>query len=195
MPQPPVEQPAEQADPAHLAAVLAVAADAVPVAGTTVVVAIDGRSGSGKTVLGTAVAQALGCPIVHLDDVFPGWDGLAAGVALVTEQVLAPLARNERAAYQRWDWMRSQPGRTVDVDAGRHLVLEGCGALVPPAAPYAAVRVWVDAPDAVRQRRALGRDGDVYAPHWQRWAAQEESVYAAAHPWQQAHLVLSTATR
>ena len=29
------------------------------------------------------------------------------------------------------------------VEAGPHLVLEGCGALVPPAAKFAAVRVWV----------------------------------------------------
>ncbi|HSF97181.1 MAG TPA: hypothetical protein VLA55_00710 [Ornithinibacter sp.] len=195
MRQPPVEQPAERADPAHLAAVLAVAVDAVPVAGTTVVIAIDGRSGSGKTVLGTAVARALGCPIVHLDDIFPGWDGLAAGVVLVAEQVLVPLARGERPAYRRWDWMRSRPGRTVDVAVGRHLVLEGCGALVPPAVEHAAVRVWVEAPDAVRQRRALGRDGDVYAPHWERWAAQEDAVYAAARPWQRADLVLSTVAR
>ena len=194
MSQPPAE-PADGADPAHVAAVLAVAVDAVPVAGVTVVVAIDGRSGSGKTLLGTAVAGALGCPIVHLDDIYPGWDGLAAGVALVAEQVLAPLARGERAAYQRWDWMRSRPGRSVDVTAGRHLVLEGCGALVPPALEHAAVRVWVEAPDAVRQRRALGRDGDVYAPHWERWAAQEDAVYAASRPWRQAHLVLSTGER
>ena len=194
MSQPPVE-PADAPDPAHVAAVLAVVADSAPVAGPTVVVAIDGRSGSGKTLLGTAVAGALGCPIVHLDDIFPGWDGLAAGVRLAAEQVLAPLARGERAAYQRWDWMRSRPGRTIDVAPGRHLVLEGCGALVPPALEHAAVRVWVEAPDAVRRRRALGRDGDVYAPHWERWAAQEDAVYAAAHPWQQAHLVLATGAR
>lgn len=194
MSQPPAE-PADAADPAHVAAVLAVVADAEPVSGATAVVAIDGRSGSGKTMLGTAVAGALGCPIVHLDDIFPGWDGLAAGVELVTEQVLGPLARGEHAAYQRWDWMRSRPGRTIDVATGRHLVLEGCGALVPPALQHAAVRVWVEAPDAVRRRRALSRDGDVYAPHWQHWAAQEDAAYEASRPWQQAHLVLSTGRR
>ena len=158
----------------------------------TAVVAVDGRSGSGKTLLASAVADALGCPLVRLDDLYPGWDGLEAGVALLTEHVLAPLARGERAAYPRWDWMRSRPGRTVEVDAGPLLVVEGCGALVPPAVAYAAVRVWLDAPDEVRKERALSRDGETYAPHWERWAAQEDAVYAAARPRDTAHLVLRT---
>ena len=88
--------------------------------------------------------------------------------------------------------MRSRPGRTVAVTAGPLLVVEGCGALVPPAAPYAAVRVWLDAPDEVRKERALSRDGETYAPHWERWAAQEDAVYAVARPRETAHLVLRT---
>jgi cytidylate kinase len=78
------------------------------------------------------------------------------------------------------------------VEAARHLVLEGCGALVPPAAAFAAVRVWVDAPTGVRKERALSRDGETYAPHWDRWAAQEDAVYASTRPWETADLVLRT---
>ena len=86
------------------------------------------------------------------------------GVDLATTYVLEPLARGERAAYPRWDWMRSRPGRTIPVDAGTHLVLEGCGALVPPAAGYAAVRVWVDAPTEVRKAAcAVARRRDLRA--------------------------------
>ena len=192
---PPVEQPGplDTADAEQVAAVVRAARGARPVAGRTVVVAVDGRSGSGKTLLGTAVAHDLACPVVHLDAVYPGWDGLADGVALVTTHVLEPLARGEQAAYPRWDWMRSRPGRTIEVDAGPHLVLEGCGALVPPAGAYAAVRVWVDAPTEVRKERALSRDGETYAPHWDRWAAQEDAVYARSRPWESADLVLRTA--
>lgn len=182
----------EAADSAHVAAVVALARAASPAAGTSVVVAVDGRSGTGKTVLGTAVATALGCPVVHLDHIYPGWDGLQAGVDLLTRHVLEPLAKGGRATYRRWDWMRDRPGRTVTVAAAALLVVEGCGALVPPAVPYAAVRVWLDAPDPLRKQRALARDGDAYAPHWERWAAQEEAVYAVARPRERAHLVLRT---
>jgi uridine kinase len=182
----------EQANPAHVAAVVAIASRAQPARGTTVVVAIDGRSGSGKTLLGTAVADRLDCPVLHLDELYPGWDGLAAGVALATSEVLEPLARGERAAYRRWDWMRSRPGRTLAVGPTAMLVLEGCGALVPPADAFAAVRVWVEASTAVRRARALSRDGETYAPHWERWAAQEDAVYSTARPRARADLVLRT---
>ncbi len=175
-----------------MAVVAAAARDASPVVGTTVVVSVDGRSGSGKTMLASAVAEALDCPVVHLDDVFPGWDGLAAGIQLVTEHVLAPLARGEQPAYPTWDWERGRPGAFVRVEPSTHLLLEGCGALVPPALGYAALRVWLDAPAALRRERALSRDGEPYAPHWARWAAQEDAVYAAANPREHAHVVLST---
>ncbi|MEO7420905.1 MAG: hypothetical protein ABIU87_00730 [Ornithinibacter sp.] len=181
----------EQADPAHAAAVLAAARSAQSACGSVVVVSIDGRSGAGKSVLAAAVGSALGCPVVHVDDLCPGWDGLADAVTLLTEQVLEPLSQGRPAAYRRWDWMRDRAGRAVSVEPTAHLVVEGCGALVPPAEAYAAVRVWVQAPEALRKVRALARDGAVYVPNWDRWAAQEESLYAARCPRDHADLVLS----
>jgi pantothenate kinase-related protein Tda10 len=45
---------------------------------------IDGPAGSGKTTLaGEVAAEAMAemsVAVVHLDDVYPGWDGLAEGV-------------------------------------------------------------------------------------------------------------------
>lgn len=181
----------DRADPAHVAAVVAAARGASPPPGGTVVVAVDGRSGSGKTLLATAVGATLDAPVVHLDDVYPGWDGLAEGVALLTADLLEPVSRGATGSYRRWDWMRSRPGRVVPVPATALLVVEGCGALVDPAGRHASVRVWVDAPDDERRRRALARDGETYAPHWDRWAAQEERAYAT-RPWEGADVVVRT---
>ena len=65
-----------------------------------VVVAIDGPSGAGKTTLADAVATDLDCPVVRVEDLYPGWDGLAEGVRLLVEQVLEPLCRGEVARYR-----------------------------------------------------------------------------------------------
>jgi hypothetical protein len=54
------------------------------------------------------------------------------------------------------------------------VVIEGCGVIRREGLTIRADRVWVDAAADVRKRRALERDGELYAPHWQRWALQEE---------------------
>jgi ADP-ribose pyrophosphatase YjhB (NUDIX family)/cytidylate kinase len=147
--------------------------------GAVKVVAIDGPSGSGKTTLAQLVAADLGCPLVHMDDLYPGWDGLAQGVDLLAEQVLEPLARGDLATYRVWDWSREDWGRTAVVPATDLLVVEGCGSSVGRAGEYAALRVWVDADERVRHQRAVERDGETFAPHWHRWAAQERAVFVA----------------
>lgn len=182
----------QAADPAHVDAVLARARTSVPACGPVTVVALDGRSGSGKTTLGSAVADAWGAPLLHMDEIYPGWDGLAASVGVLEEQVLAPLARGERPEYRRWDWTHDRWGPLRRLPAEDRLVVEGCGVAVRPAGDRAAVRVWLEAPRALRQRRGLSRDGEAYRPHWQRWAAQEDALFAADGTRERAHLVLRT---
>jgi uridine kinase len=190
MPRPPVEP---LPDPAAVGAVVAAGRRAAPRCGSTVVVAVDGRSGSGKTELADAVARQLGwCPVVRLDEVYPGWDGLAEGVRIVTDEVLGPLSRGEPASYPTWEWAADRWGPRRTVRPVPLLLLEGCGALSPGPARYAAVGVWVEAPEDVRRQRALARDGETYAPHWERWARQEESLLATHDPSTTADVVVHT---
>ena len=49
--------------------------------------------------------------------------------------------------------------------------------------------LWLDAPAEQRFARAIARDGDAYAPHWQRWAEQEERHIAVNDPAALADLV------
>lgn len=172
------------ADPRHLTAALALVATARPRCGDVLVVAVDGPSGAGKTTLAEALAQALrdrrhAPELVHLDDLIPGWDGLAAAAGLLDTQVLAPLARGEDAAYRSWDWHESRWGAMVSVSWTPLLVVEGCGSSVRPAGDRAAVRIWVEAPTAVRMARGIARDREAYRRHWERWAAQERALFAA----------------
>lgn len=167
------------ADPAHVAAVLDLALSAQPRCGSTLVIAIDGPSGAGKTTLARGVARSLGCPVVHLDDLYPGWDGLAEAVGLLTTQVLEPLRDGERAAYRRWDWEHDRWAETIDVPPTPILVVDGVGSSVRPAGDLAAVRVWVDADLGTRRRRGIERDGEAYRPHWERWARHEQALFAS----------------
>jgi cytidylate kinase len=165
-----------------------------PRCGPVSVVAVDGPSGSGKSTLAAALAEELRAPVVRMDHIYPGWDGLAQAVPLVTTEVLEPLRQGQPGAYRRWDWMRSRWGRTVEVPVTPRLVLEGVGCCVRPAGDFATVCVWVEAVRHVRFARGIARDGEAYRPHWERWAAQEDVLYAADGTRERADVVLDTST-
>jgi uridine kinase len=161
------------------------------------VVAVDGPSGAGKTTLANAVADVLAAAgrtasVVHVDDLVPGWDGLAATPALVAEQVLEPLSRGEPVAFRVWDWEADRWGGRRTVPPADVLVVEGCGSSAGPAGRWASVRVWVEAPVAQRYSRAIARDGAVFAANWDRWAAQERELFARDGTRSRADLVVET---
>lgn len=147
------------------------------------VVLIDGRSGAGKSTLaGLIVHRWPQAQLVALDALYPGWDGLDAGAELARTRILSPHRRGELASWPRWDWVAGAPAEEHDVDPDAPLIVEGSGILTPQTATLADVRVWLDAPDAQRKQRALDRDGDLYRPFWDRWAAQEEHHLARDAP-------------
>lgn len=143
---------------------------------------VDGRSGSGKTTFAAALARLGRCPLLRLDDVYPGWDGLAAASDALVERLLRPRASGGPGGLRRWDWADDRAGAPLAVPPSGPLVVEGCGALSRSAAPFAALRVWVELPDPERRVRALDRDGAGYAPHWDRWARQERAFLAREAP-------------
>jgi hypothetical protein len=40
------------------------------------------------------------------------------------------------------------------------------------------VLLWVEAPRDVRFARGIERDGEAYRPLWERWALQEDALFA-----------------
>ncbi len=76
---------------AAVAEAVRLADERAPRCGDVRLVAVDGPSGSGKSTLGAAIGATLGAPVLHMDDIYPGWDGLAEAVPLLTTQVLEPL--------------------------------------------------------------------------------------------------------
>ena len=143
----------------------------------TVIVGIDGRAGSGKTTLAAAASAALGdCPVVHMDDIYPGWDGLAASIPILVADVLEPIAAGRPARFRRWDWAADAPGQWSVIEPPATLLIEGVGSCARPTVPFIDVPVWIDTTAEVRKRRALDRDGAMFADHWDRWKQQEDRL-------------------
>ena len=133
------------------------------------VVTIDGYSGSGKSTLAAALARLVnGWQVLHLDDWYPGWDGLEAG-ADIARRIAADLRGGRTSFYEAWDWENGATGATIPVPLAP-TIIEGCGAIEAEA----DLAIWIaDPSEEERRHRALARDGQTYAPHWQRWADQD----------------------
>lgn len=159
-----------------------------------VIIAIDGRSGAGKTTLALELAALLRehrkVSVFHLEDIYPGWNGLAAGVERYVSTVLEPLSQGLPAQWTSWDWENHYDGALRTTAPAEVVIVEGVGAAHATARPFVDVVVWVDADPGNRKARALGRDGATFAPHWHQWAVQEDELLALDNPAAEADLLV-----
>ena len=135
------------------------------------IILIDGKSGVGKSRLAAHMAGSLGATLVELDEVYPGWGGLAAGRDAVIAEVIRPFRDGTDGSYVSWDWGRNAPHKRILVPWTDVLIVDGCGVSTPESRALADVVVWVDCDEDVRQSRLFLRDGtdfDEHVPNWER---------------------------
>ena len=168
------------AQPADVAALATHVARSAPRLGPVRLVCVDGPAGSGKSTLAGALAARLGagCAVVHLDDLYEGWSGLAGVWDRVETQVLGPLAEGRPARYRRYDWPTGRFAEWVEVPLPEVLVLEGCGSAPRAVDGRAVLRVFVEVPDDVRLERGIARDGEALRAHWLAWMREEAAEFA-----------------
>lgn len=149
---------------------------------------IDGRAGSGKTTLAGKFGRILGWPVIHLEDAYPGWGGLAAASDKVASSILNPQLSSAERGFRRWDWYADSFAEWVETPESPSLIIEGCGALSPANLEAAASLgdgqvwgVWVETPTHERFRRAIARDNH-FRSHWAMWAQQEDLHIATHNP-------------
>lgn len=166
--------------------------EADPRLGAVRLVCVDGPAGSGKTTLAAAVADRLGerCAVVHLDDLYEGWSGLAGVWGRVEQQLLVPLAAGRSARYQRYDWVAGEFADWVEVPVPEVLVLEGCGSAPRAVDDRAVLRVFVEAPREVRLTRGQARDGEHMRAQWLAWMVEEAAEHAREDTRARADLVV-----
>jgi uridine kinase len=149
---------------------------------TMPILLIDGRAGSGKSTLADEVQNEFfklgeSAPrVIHLDDLYPGWDGLQLGVEYLQRSVLTPLSKREVAHYQLFDWVSGERREWREFGGGTPLIVEGCGAINRNSIESADLSVWLEETEQTRKERWMGREGN--DTHWAQWAAQELDFYA-----------------
>jgi uridine kinase len=174
--------------------------------GRTVLVGIDGRGGSGKSTLARELAGLLpGVVVVEFDDFYRRAHGRRLRAARgddevggdfdwprVRDEVLQPLADNEVARYQRYDWDSDELAEWQVISPGGIVIIEGSYSTRPELHGYYDVTIWVDAPHDVRLRRGLERDGEHARARWvEDWMPEEDRYIAAFQPADQVDVVIN----
>lgn len=156
-------------------------------------IGIDGRSGAGKTSLAQQLSEVLSVTrdvvTFHLEDIYPGWDGLAQGIEIYNDSILACLREEQDAYWTAWDWLADSPGGPRLTRCAEIVILEGVGACNWVARQVLDVSVWVELPESQRRTRALSRDGNTYQEFWEQWAQQEAQYLEADPVWESADII------
>jgi len=162
----------------------------------TPIILIDGRAGSGKSTFAEKLQQKLfqdgeSAPrVIHMDNIFEGWDGLALGSDYMVRFILQPLARQETASWQDWSWVKNQRSSWREFSGGTPLIVEGCGSLTERSKEHADISIWLEASEKTRRERWIQRER--HLEKFDFWAAQELDFYAREKSQSLADLVIKT---
>lgn len=170
--------------------------------GRPVVLAVDGRSNSGKTTLAARICRAVpGSAVVHTDDI--AWEHSRFGWAdLLIEGALVPVHLDRAVSFRPPRWAEHGREGSIKVPAGCPLlVVEGDGAGRREAAHLIDALIWVQSDEREAERRSLARaekpdamdtanmpaDGSPHAES--EWMAEEIPFNAAQRTWERADLI------
>jgi hypothetical protein len=156
------------------------------------VVAVDGRSASGKSTFAATLATAINAPVVHSDDVawhhsfFEWWP-------LLVEHVIVPFRSGSRVEWTPPAWVEHGRTGSIVVAPGPVLIVEGVGTTRRELAPHIDVPIWVETSVDVAETRGSERDGPEGRDFWFEWQASERPFLESDRPWKRAELVVDGA--
>jgi len=164
------------------------------------VIAVDGRSASGKSTLAALIAQHVdGAVIVHTDDL--AWhEPYFRWGHLLRDGVLAPLREGRGVELRPPQWVARSRGGAITVPQGAGVVvIEGVGATQREVTGLVDAAVWVQSDFSLAEQRGIARDianGQNGAPEeaaafWHEWMNEELAFLRRDRPWERADLVVA----
>ena len=158
------------------------------------VLAVDGRSASGKTSVSQRLAAAVdGACVVHTDDIawhhgVLNWDGL------LRDGVLAPYRAGQAVSFRPPEYDRRDRAGSVQVPQScTLLIVEGVGSGRAELAGVNDAVIWVETPAELVEARDRVRmaAGETTSEIYELWMAEEIPFQQAQRTWERADLVIA----
>lgn len=172
----------------------------LPSSQRSVLIAIDGYGGSGKSTFAAKLRTALSIAFVfNIDDFIvkekitdSSSDKSVFDRRRLEQQVLLPASRGEQIRYQRLIWKSNSLSEPITVPDADYLIVEGISSYHPDIAGYYDHKIWIDTPIEVARERGRARDaGNENAQHWDRWAENDLLYQKHFHPERAADSIVS----
>ncbi len=161
------------------------------------VIAIDGPAGAGKTTLATnlalALAQDLRVQIIHMDDLYDGWDnalGLQLSETLV--HIVSSHKSGKAVKFSKYDWAKSTFKEADEIPEADLIILEGVGSGQGAIRDELAALLWIDIDSSLGLERVISRDGDSIKAQMQIWLTEQEQHFAREGTQNAADFILTT---
>lgn len=173
-----------------------------------ILVALDGRSGTGKSTLAKKIAERLGGVEITADDFWVGgsneeWDKKSkkekAEQAIdwkrIRTEVLEPLLAGKPATWYPFDWKAGHglSQTPLQSDPKPLIVLDGAYSARPELQDIIDFSILVEVPDDTKRRtRLIGREGEEYMNDWHsRWDIAEDYYFTEVRPRESFDIVIA----
>jgi uridine kinase len=177
-------------------------------AGRPILVALDGRSGTGKSTIARFIASQLSGVEVTADDFWVGgynseWDTRtprekaekAIDWQKIRAEVLEPLLDGRPTSWHPFNWAAGHglAEQTITAEPKPLIVLDGAYSTRPELSDLIDLGVLVKMPnDSHRRNRLIGREGREYMADWHnRWDVAEDYYFTEVRPKDSFDMIIS----
>ena len=167
------------------------------------VLALDGRCGSGKTTLANGLsAQLPGCTLLRTDDFYlpparrsPDWAHTPCAnmdLTRLRDEALRPAYEGQPVQYLAYSCREGAYLPARELAAQPLVILEGSYSHHPLLTGYETLRVFLTCAKEEQTRRLQAREGERYVNFAARWVPLEEGYFAQYHIAETADFVVDT---
>ena len=170
---------------------------------SAVLVALDGRCGSGKTTLAAQLTERFPQSItVHTDDFYlppsrrvTGWEKIPCAnmdIQRLRDEVVAPARAGQVFSYQAYSCREGAYLPPRPLGSAPLVIVEGSYSCHPTLADCYDLKVFVTCSKEEQARRLLAREGERYSGFTARWIPLEEGYFAKFQIEQTVDFILDT---
>lgn len=167
------------------------------------IIAIDGRCGSGKSSLATLIEEIFYCNVFHLDDFFLPFEmktaerlaqpGGNVHYERFEEEVLRAVQKHENINFRPYSCAKRDLDEPINIEFKNLTIVEGSYSMHPMLQQAYDYKIFLTVDPEVQRQRILRRNGEEKLQDFlDRWIPMEEHYFSALNIEKECDIVVDT---